>query len=419
MDQKNTVSIFDLTLCVSQAVDFISPLLVDHHKRVAYIAFMIGRELGLPLCEQQNLALAGALHDIGALVLQDRIDILDFETGDEIGHCEPGYRLLSTFPPFFRIAEIVRFHHVSWEKGTGMEYDGKPVPLASHMLHLADRISVLIKPGIEIFSQVEGICGQVTCQAGKRFHPDHVEAFAKLAKREHFWLDISFPSVVMTLTRAVQWDTLELDSQSFLELTKLFCRIIDFRSPFTSAHSSGVAVAARALASHMEFNETECLMMETAGYLHDLGKLAVPTEILEKLSSLNAEEFNLIRQHSYFTDRILEGIPALDIIRGWSALHHEKLNGGGYPFHLMDNEIPVGSRIIAVADVFVALTEDRPYRKGMDHEDVLQILKKMVDDRALDGKVVTILRERFQEINQARIAAQREAINQYETFRQR
>ena len=152
--------------------------------------------------------------------------------------------------------------------------------------------------------------------------------------------------------------------------------IIDFRSPFTAMHSAGVAASARALARLAGMNAQECDMMEIAGSLHDLGKIRTPSEILEKPGKLTSEEFNVMKEHAFFSDLLLGRVGRFDVIREWAVLHHEKLNGKGYPYHMKEGEIPFGSQIMAVADVFSAITEDRPYRKGMAEDSVKAIMRE-------------------------------------------
>ena len=147
-----------------------------------------------------------------------------------------------------------------------------------------------------------------------------------------------------------------------------------------------------------------------------LGKLSVPAEILEKPAKLTEEEFCVVRGHAYFTDRILYPISALEMVRVWGALHHERLDGAGYPFHLRGSDIPVGSRIMAVADVFVALMEDRPYRKGMTRDEALAVLQTQATGGALDPEVIALLNRHFDDINSARIAAQSDTSHEYLQF---
>lgn len=117
-----------------------------------------------------------------------------------------------------------------------------------------------------------------------------------------------------------------------IELTKIFANIIDFRNPFTATHSAGVAKTAEKLAELAGFSENECKMMLVAGYLHDLGKLAVSKSILDKPGNLDPGERNVIRSHAFYTYRLLQAIKGFEIINKWASFHHEKLNGKGYSF---------------------------------------------------------------------------------------
>lgn len=209
---------------------------------------------------------------------------------------------------------------------------------------------------------------------------------------------------------------MDLDTDEVINLTKIFAGIIDFRSPFTANHTAGVAKTAEKLAEIAGFSETECKMMLVAGYLHDLGKLAVRNDVLEKPSKLDVEEFNIIRSHTYYTYRLLQPIKEFETINSWASYHHEKLNGKGYPFHLDDKNLSLGSRIMAVADIFTAITEDRPYRKGMPDEQTFNILNSMVKDRSICPYVVSILMDNFDLIYEIRKEAQHEASIEYNYF---
>jgi HD-GYP domain-containing protein (c-di-GMP phosphodiesterase class II) len=417
MDNKLSVPIIDLVLCISQAVDLVSPLVADHHKRVAYIAYNLGIEMQKSNQDLRELMIAGALHDVGGLSRRERLDALKFEDEDPQGHSELGYSLLNSFSPFSRIANFIRYHHVPWKHGTGSHYDQQEVPESSHLLHLADRISVLIDPGIEILAQVPAIREKIIGQSGEMFVPAQVEAFRHLAEKEYFWFDAVSSSLFNQIDPALDWELVELAKDDFFGITTLFSRIIDFRSPYTATHSSGVAASAEALAHFAGFTEEECQLMRAAGHLHDLGKLAVPVEVLEKPEKYTRQESDAVRIHAYYTNRILQPLSVMDLIRNWAASHHERINGSGYPFHLKGEELSLGARILAVADVFVAMAEVRPYREGMNLQDLRQIVQKMADENDLDPQIVAILQKNFEEINAARVAAQRAAIDEYIYFR--
>ena len=410
------VPIFDLALCMAQAVDLVSPLVADHHERTAQIAYGLGRQIRLPEQALKDLVLAAALHDIGGLTRNDRLGALDFEYQDPYGHSVNGYLLLKTFPPFAVPAQIVRFHHVPWRGGAGAVFDGQPVPAASHLLQLADRVAVLIDPNQEILHQVAGILERVRQQAGARFDPEQVDALFALAEREAFWLDALYFRDISIMGRRLSWPELEIGDEQFLGLTNLFRRIIDFRSAFTATHSAGVAAVAEKLAQLSGFSQADCWMIHLAGLLHDLGKLAVPAEILEKPGKLTSEEFDIVRRHTYYTFRLLEPLKIMDLVRIWGAFHHERMDGHGYPFHLDENDLPLGSRIVSVADIFTALAEDRPYRRGVPPQEVLQVLLDGTTQRRLDSQVVAVLSEHLSDVDAVRCAAQQHALDEYQAF---
>jgi putative nucleotidyltransferase with HDIG domain len=192
--------------------------------------------------------------------------------------------------------------------------------------------------------------------------------------------------------------------------------IIDFRSHFTATHSAAISTASVKIAEKIGFSDEELEFFRIAGNLHDIGKLSVPNSILEKNGRLTPEEFAVVRQHTYYTYLITKrsGFPR-EIVE-WASFHHEKLNGNGYPFHLKDNKISLGSRIVAVADIFTALTEDRPYRLGMDTNEVLSIIKGMVDNGSLDLFVYEVLAGNIEEILFHTGKAKAEADIQYKSF---
>jgi HD-GYP domain-containing protein (c-di-GMP phosphodiesterase class II) len=158
-------------------------------------------------------------------------------------------------------------------------------------------------------------------------------------------------------------------------------------------------------------------MFEIAAYLHDLGKLAVPSEILEKPAKLSPEEWHVMRTHVYYTYQVLDSIEALETAASWGALHQERLNGSGYPFRYMGDELPLGARVMAVADVFTGITENRPYRKAMKRKDATRVLREMSARRELDGSLVALALGRYEEIDRFRAIAQAKAVKEYAEFR--
>ena len=208
-------------------------------------------------------------------------------------------------------------------------------------------------------------------------------------------------------------DMHDVSLEQTVVLTKLMSRIIDFRSSFTAMHSAGVAASAKALAKLAGMSEADCMKMEIAGNLHDVGKLRVPNEILEKPGKLTDEEFNKIKEHPYYTRLILMDVEGFDEIADWAGFHHEKLNGNGYPFHFDGSLLSLGSRIMAVADIFSAITEERPYRKPMSREQAMKVMWENVERGDICGNIVKLLEDNYDTVNAARMKKSLEAGERY------
>jgi HD-GYP domain-containing protein (c-di-GMP phosphodiesterase class II) len=416
MIRRLRTPLFDLVMCFSSALDLVYPAMTDHHKRVAYIASSIAAEMGMSRREESDLLVAGAFHDSGALTLKEKIDMLRFELEAPHLHAELGHDFLKRSSLFCRVAPLVRFHHVPWRGGEGSRHRGLDVPLGSHILHAADRMAVLIRKDSPVLGQVGAVYRKMEEDSGLLFHPEVVSAALRSARKEAFWLDTVSPFIERTLCNRAHLPVAELDEEGLLDLAKFFGRVIDFRSTFTAVHSSGAAAVAEALAVIAGLSQSECFMMRIAGYLHDLGKLAIPTEILEKPGKLTEEETHIVRAHSYHTFRILEPIRDFETINQWASFHHERLDGNGYPFHHRGADIPFGSRILAVADVFTAITEDRPYRAGMDFSSALKVLESMASNASLDARIVGMLTAHFDEVHALRVETQAAAQKEFEEF---
>lgn len=415
---KITVNMFDLVVAIARVVDVMSPAVGDHHLKVAYLALRIGEALGLPLPKQYDLATAGALHDIGAFSLQERLDLLAFEDSHPGRHAMAGFLLLNEFKPFSSIARIIKFHHVPWKRGKGARRNGEDVPLESHIIHLADRAAVKFSNAKPALIQARDMCDTIGKSGQSVFIPEAIDALRTLSTHDYVWLELASNNIESILKRALMGRADSLKLNDLLDFGWLICRLVDFKSEFTATHSCGVAATAVALAKKKKFSNYEMKLIALAAYLHDIGKLAIPTEIIEKPGKLNDDEWCIMRSHVFYTYQILEPLDKLKRVTSWGALHQEKLNGRGYPFGYRADQLPLGSRIMAVADVFTALTEDRPYRKGMGRQETLEVLKSMATQQELDEGLINIVDHHFDEMNAIRESAQREAVSSYGRFQE-
>ena len=413
--QKVMLSQMILSLC--RVMKWMSPAIVKHQMRVAYIALNIAREIGLCKEAQNQLLIASVLHDIGALALREHVQPSGYDTdfGTIPAHAELGYQLLKKFPPFERVANLIRHHHLAWEDGTGLTSD-RDIPTDSQIIFLAGTIEASVREGREILGQVPEITARIQENAGALFAPEYVAAFQKLAVREYFWFNIESALVKDVVIEHLRQITTEVDFEDLISLSKVFSHLIDFQCTFTATHSSGVAGTAEALARRYSFSESGCRMIKVAGYLHDIGKLIIPPEILNKPGQLSQEEFNIIKKHPFWTYQALNNIVGLEEVNMWASFHHERKDSCGYPFRYKGEELPLGSRLVAVADVFTALTEDRPYRQGMVSTEVLALLEEMVNSGVLDSGVVSVLKNNYREVDEARQSEQDESVKLYQEF---
>lgn len=164
---------------------------------------------------------------------------------------------------------------------------------------------------------------------------------------------------------------------------------IEMRDPYTAGHSEEVASLATLLGEALELSTEEIKTLEIAGYLHDIGKLRVPSEILLKTGKLSDTEWEIMKLHPVWGAEMLSKITALKGIDKIVRHHHERWDGKGYPDGLKGEEIPLLSRIIAIADSFQAMTSHRPYRKALSIQEAIEEIDRG-RDRQFDSRLVDV-----------------------------
>ncbi|MDT8394943.1 MAG: HD domain-containing protein [bacterium] len=169
--------LFDLVAVLSEAMDLVSPLVVDHHRWTSWFAAQIAEKMGLPSLELSRVVMASLLHDVGAFSLKERLDTLNFEFENPQHHARLGYRLLHDFGPLREEAVIIRGHHSWWKPVKEDETGGEQVPPGSHIIHLADRIAILAGGDESGKVGVEDVLEMIGVRKGTVFMPAAVEAF--------------------------------------------------------------------------------------------------------------------------------------------------------------------------------------------------------------------------------------------------
>lgn len=379
----------EIIYSLSRALDLSSSGVANHHKTVALISLAIAKKLKMEEANRNLLFLSALVHDAGVVSREETKDLLLFEDETPFEHCKKGYEIFSGSKHTAEIAKILLFHHDHFEdvNESGLKKD--EIAINSNIIYLADRVAILIQTGSGyILNRRKEIIHKICSERGTRFNPIVVDAFLEASEPEAFWLDLQTQLIGELINFNKPKIKIHITPPDLVHIALAFSKIIDSKSPYTYNHSNGVALVAEFLADKFGFSQNEKIMIKVAGYLHDLGKIAVPNYILDKPSKLSEDEFEIIKKHPFYSYRLLQNIPGFEQIAQWAAFHHEKLDGSGYPFRLKGEEISLGARIMAVSDMFVALTEDRPYRDGIDKNTCLAILKKESSKGHIDKCVV-------------------------------
>ncbi|MBR4702585.1 MAG: HD domain-containing protein [Oscillospiraceae bacterium] len=407
--KEQFVSLRDAVRAFAGAMNLIDSEISDHHEKVAYFAYQLATALDFPERERKLTFYGALLHDVGSVTMDQGLSLRELEQLPR-ALARAGASLLRRSEALARLSDIVEASQSPWRKlKLAPEALLRP-RLMGQIIHLSDAVALLLKEKEHPLNQVEYIRSCVAQVGEREFHPQVLRAFEEVAGREVVWLDLQYrPEIFLDYVPDDRWLTLE----EMKRLTEFMSSIIDFRSPFTAMHSAGVAATAAGLGRLAGMSEAEQAMLRIAGDLHDIGKLKTPRAILEKPGRLTESEFNIMKEHAYDSFRILSEVRGLEQIADWAALHHEKLNGSGYPFHLKGETLSLGSRILAVADVFSAVTEDRPYRKGMDREAAIQVLEGDADRGALSRSLVALLTRHYDELSALRAEASDAAGQRY------
>ena len=262
--------------------------------------------------------------------------------------------------------------HEHWDGG------GDPRGLRGAEIHPLARILAACQ-GLDIFLTMQGrerAIAVMTERVGTWYDPDIAEALLDACATGRLE-ELAAPDLIgRTMALEPGSHVRTSDDADVERIAQAFADIVDAKSPFTGTHSSRVADVAEGLAARLGLPAPEVVSVRRAGLLHDLGKLGVPNTVLDKPGRLDGSEMEVIRRHPELTLRILATIPTFADVAELAACHHERLDGTGYFRGMTAPELALGARIVAVADVFEALTADRPYRAAMPVEAAIAIMRE-------------------------------------------
>ena len=273
--------------------------------------------------------------------------------------------------------------------------NGKPHKLAGAAIPVYARIALLAQV-IDVFHTAggrEAAMRETRSRAASWFDPQLVAAFGQVATVPAFWNTLAAADIddaVFALEPAGH--EVALDDDYLDDIATAFGQVVDAKSPYTSGHSARVALYTDMIGEALGLSPQRRRWLKRGALLHDVGKLGVSNSVLDKAGALDRDEWDAVRQHAGFTETILGRIAAFAELATIAGAHHERLDGGGYPRGLTAEDISLETRIITTADIFDAITAERPYRGAIAVPKALEMMEKTVGT-ALDPACFEALKQ--------------------------
>ncbi|HEU4852049.1 MAG TPA: HD domain-containing phosphohydrolase [Telluria sp.] len=264
---------------------------------------------------------------------------------------------------------------------------GKPAQLAGDLIPVYARIALLSQV-IDVFHTADGrkaALDEARSRAGSWFDPQLVEAFCEVARDEGFWKMLSSTEVdAAVLALEPAGHAVPVDEDYLDDIAAAYGQVVDSKSPYTSGHSARVALYTDMIAEELGLSDQRRRWLKRGALLHDVGKLGVSNSVLDKAGALDRAEWDQVKLHAVYTETILSRVGAFAELGRIAGAHHERLDGGGYPRGVGAQDISIETRIITTADIFDAITAERPYRGAIPVPQALEMMAKTVGT-ALDA----------------------------------
>jgi len=295
--------------------------------------------------------------------------------------CQRGASIARRLRFHERVAQGIHSLDEQWNgKGRPEHLLGDAIPIYSRIALLAQVVDVFHTSG-----GADTALEEVKARRGTWFEPRLVDALAALGPEDELWSMLKAPNLsdlVFSAEPALQKITVDED---YLDaVAAAFGEIVDSKSPYTAGHSGRVALYADLIAADLGLSAERRRWLYRGALLHDVGKLGVSNTVLDKPGKLDAAEWDAVKKHAVFTEEILSRIPQFEELALVAAAHHERLDGKGYPRGVSADSIARETRIITTADIFDAITAERPYRAAVPLDKTLSMMRETVGS-ALDA----------------------------------
>lgn len=324
-------------------------------------------------------------HDIGAYKTEEISRMLEFENLNMVYHSTYGYLFLKYFSPLGDMSKVILHHHDSYKKCEELEFEYRDY---SNLIHLADRIDIGILKGMSLDKILSSLkIGQ--------FDQEQVEILANNITEEEI-REVMFGGNLYDeiLPRLINY---EMSIDEAMDYLRMMVFTIDFKSPYTMDHSIQTTQVSLFLANKLGLDPNQIKKLYFATLIHDIGKVAIPSDILEYPGKLTEGQMEIMRKHVQYTEELLSEAVSPEIMN-MASRHHEKLNGRGYPRGLTELELTTEERIVAISDIFSALISKRSYKDKFDKEKTLKIMGDLIEDGSIDGDIVKHVFDNYEEI---------------------
>ena len=368
---------------------------INHGKRVTAVAVAMARELTLPRTQLQALSACAILHDCALTeYVQQEFGgsaILAAQSTEpaRLGiHCWMGELALRTLPYEAELTDNVVLYHHECADGSGpFGKKAAETPLYARLIHLADTLDTRFDLSFMNEEKFAAIESYLEDNEGLLFEPQLCRLFLRVFEQDGL-TGLRNEKIDLRLRELLPAGNMLCTPDQLIAFGAVFAAITDYKSRFTRVHSMGIAQKARQMAEYYGADQETAARMYLAGSLHDIGKLVVDRDVLEKPDALSDSEYRHIQTHVYHTYQILSEVQGLEDVTRWASLHHEKLDGTGYPFGYKGDRLDRWERMMGCLDIYQALTEERPYKNGMTHGEAMGLLGKMAAGGKLDGDIV-------------------------------
>lgn len=360
---------------ISDCLNCVDSRLIDHGLRVANMTYRIlEAQNGYDQKYLQDVFMLAMLHDIGAYKTEEIDKMFQFETKNIWQHSIYGYLFLKNFSPLEELAAAVLYHHLDFDK---MIYVDEKTKNIAQIINLCDRIDVYL----QVEKSVQGLEACLNFEKKTRFKSELVDLFWQVDQQYQF-TSMPFSNWTKVTGLNISLSLKELDR--YLEM---LVSLIDFRSHFTVTHTITTCTVSLQLAKRFNLDKGQTTKIYYGAMMHDLGKIAIPIEILEYPGKLSKEAMVIMRGHVVETKSLLENRIDQEILE-IACRHHEKLNGLGYPDGLKADDLTCEQRIVAVSDIVSALCGKRSYKSSFSKEETCRILSQMAQNGELDRDIV-------------------------------